>query len=134
MVGPTLRQLEILGFIASSIRDRGYAPTQREMMANFGWVSTNAARDHLSLIERKGLVTTTHHMGYRALSRALVVTDAGWRALGYSGAPPKPARRESTARVVNVNLGWRCVACGAQTFDLTKPCAICAMKKRERAA
>lgn len=31
-------------------------------------------------------------------------------------------------------LGWRCLACNAHTFDVTKPCAICALKKRENAA
>jgi repressor LexA len=62
----------VLDFIRSSIADRGYPPTLREIGARMGIRSTNGVNDHLRALERKGYLTredmksralrpTTHH-------------------------------------------------------------------------
>jgi repressor LexA len=50
----TERQEMILQFIRSSIRERGYPPTLREIGAKMGIKSTNGVSDHLRALERKG--------------------------------------------------------------------------------
>lgn len=52
--GLTARQIEVLGAIERSIRERGYPPTLRELMAEFDVKSTNAISGHLRALERKG--------------------------------------------------------------------------------
>ncbi len=50
----TERQREILDFITSSIAERGYPPTLREIGEHFGIRSTNGVNDHLKALEKKG--------------------------------------------------------------------------------
>src|SRR5215211_3679515 len=50
----TERQREILDYITSSISDRGYPPTLREIGEHFGIRSTNGVNDHLKALEKKG--------------------------------------------------------------------------------
>jgi repressor LexA len=50
----TQRQREILDFITSSITERGYPPTLREIGEHFGIRSTNGVNDHLKALEKKG--------------------------------------------------------------------------------
>lgn len=50
----TKRQQMVLDFIKSSIRERGYPPTLREIGAFMGIKSTNGVNDHLRALERKG--------------------------------------------------------------------------------
>ena len=50
----TDRQREVLEFITSSIRRRGYPPTLREIGTHFGIRSTNGVNDHLRALEKKG--------------------------------------------------------------------------------
>lgn len=57
MTNPTDRQLEVLAYIAESIDTRQRPPTYREIAMRIGYRSTNATRDHLRALERKGLVT-----------------------------------------------------------------------------
>ena len=52
----TERQEMILQFIRSSIRERGYPPTLREIGAKMGIKSTNGVSDHLRALERKGYI------------------------------------------------------------------------------
>lgn len=47
----------VLDFIRSSIVDRGYPPTLREIGAKMGIKSTNGVNDHLRALERKGYLT-----------------------------------------------------------------------------
>jgi repressor LexA len=47
----------VLDFIRSSITDRGYPPTLREIGARMGIRSTNGVNDHLRALERKGYLT-----------------------------------------------------------------------------
>src|SRR2546423_13437993 len=57
MQGLTQRQQMVLDFIKSSISDRGYPPTLREIGAFMGIRSTNGVNDHLRALERKGYLT-----------------------------------------------------------------------------
>ena len=57
MQGLTQRQQMVLDFIRSSIVDRGYPPTLREIGARMGIRSTNGVNDHLRALERKGYLT-----------------------------------------------------------------------------
>ena len=50
----TERQREVLDFISSSINDRGYPPTLREIGEHMGIKSTNGVNDHLKALEKKG--------------------------------------------------------------------------------
>ena len=81
MQGLTKRQEQTLDFIRSSIEDRGYPPTLREIGEHMGIRSTNGVNDHLRALERKGYLTR-EDMKSRALK---LVEDQ---------APP-PARRPS---------------------------------------
>lgn len=54
MQGLTKRQQMVLDFISSSITDRGYPPTLREIGTHMGIRSTNGVNDHLRALERKG--------------------------------------------------------------------------------
>src|SRR5271168_3462390 len=53
----TQRQQMVLDFIRSSISDRGYPPTLREIGARMVIRSTNGVNDHLRALERKGYLT-----------------------------------------------------------------------------
>ncbi len=50
----TDRQQEVLDFISSSIQQRGYPPTLREIGEQLGIKSTNGVNDHLKALEKKG--------------------------------------------------------------------------------
>lgn len=54
MQGLTKRQEQTLDFIRSSIEERGYPPTLREIGEHMGIRSTNGVNDHLRALERKG--------------------------------------------------------------------------------
>lgn len=53
----TDRQEMVLQFIQSSISERGYPPTLREIGNHMGIRSTNGVNDHLRALERKGYLT-----------------------------------------------------------------------------
>ena len=50
----TQRQRDILDFISSSIVERGFPPTLREIGEHFHIRSTNGVNDHLKALEKKG--------------------------------------------------------------------------------
>ena len=52
----TERQRDILNFIREFQRDRGVAPTHREICDHFGFSSYGTVYKHLSLLEKKGLI------------------------------------------------------------------------------
>lgn len=56
MDAPTLtaRQQEVLDCIRRHIGEYGVAPTVRELCAEFGWRSPNAANCHLRVLVAKG--------------------------------------------------------------------------------
>lgn len=53
----TDRQRAVLDYISSSIEDRGYPPTLREIGNHLGIRSTNGVNDHIRALERKGYLT-----------------------------------------------------------------------------
>jgi repressor LexA len=80
----TDRQREILTFISSSIAERGYPPTLREIGEHFGIRSTNGVNDHLKALEKKG------HLRREDLkSRAM-------RPIAEADLIPFPSRRAGT--------------------------------------
>ncbi|GIX02847.1 MAG: hypothetical protein KatS3mg112_1784 [Thermogutta sp.] len=66
----TARQREILNFIKASIERRGYAPTVREIAAQFSIRSPNGVRGHLRALEAKGFIVRDAHR-----SRAIRVAE-----------------------------------------------------------
>lgn len=52
----TERQRDILAFIREFQRERGIAPTHREICDHFGFSSYGTVYKHLSLLEKKGLI------------------------------------------------------------------------------
>lgn len=57
MKGLTDKQNEILEFIVDCIREEHYTPTVREIAERFDIRSTNAVRNHLDALERKGFLS-----------------------------------------------------------------------------
>ncbi|MFH0911317.1 MAG: transcriptional repressor LexA [Planctomycetota bacterium] len=53
----TDKQREILEFLIECVQNEHYTPTVREIADRFGFSSTNAARNHLEALERKGCLT-----------------------------------------------------------------------------
>jgi repressor LexA len=54
----TKKQAEILKFIRGFIAENGYAPSYREVGANFGISSTATVHEHVKNLERKGYLTS----------------------------------------------------------------------------
>ena len=52
----TERQRDILNFIREFQKERGIAPTHREICDHFGFSSYGTVYKHLSLLEKKGLI------------------------------------------------------------------------------
>jgi len=59
MKTPTPRQRQVAYFITRFHALNGYAPTYREISNHFGWGSQNSAKDHIILMERKGMIKRT---------------------------------------------------------------------------
>lgn len=76
---PTARQLEILRFVHARIA-AAWPPSIREIGAHVNIANPNGVADHLSALERKGLI----ERGKR-ISRAIRVTERGKEALGVRG-------------------------------------------------
>src|SRR5690348_6667635 len=87
MQGLTDRQQQVLEDIRSSITQRGYPPSLREIGAHWGIRSTNGVNDHLRALERKGYLTR-EDMKSRALRPVDLEPAAGQvRTDSASGAP-----------------------------------------------
>ena len=56
----TNRQSQILDYISTSIDERGFPPTLREIGEFFGIKSTNGVNDHLKALEKKGFLARDH--------------------------------------------------------------------------
>src|ERR1043165_7912631 len=70
----TQRQEMVLQYIESSITERGYPPTLREIGNFMGIRSTNGVNDHLRALERKGYLAR-EDMKSRALRPTRVNED-----------------------------------------------------------
>lgn len=86
MQGLTKRQEQTLEFIRTSIKDRGYPPTLREIGEHMGIRSTNGVNDHLRALERKGYLRREDMK-----SRALRVVDDAADVDGTLDEAPAPA-------------------------------------------
>lgn len=75
MRGATKRQRQILSHLVGVQKRTGRSATVAEICAAFGFASSNSAHDHLRALERKGLVESLGHRGWR-------VTPDGLRAIG----------------------------------------------------
>ena len=91
----TPRQLQVLRFVADTIRKSGHAPQVREICSRFGFASTHAAVTHLSALERKGCLArrpVSPCSGCGRRQGGYLVTDIGRRELGERVArAPVPA-------------------------------------------
>ncbi len=52
----TARQDEVLSFLIETVRERGYAPSIREISAHFHLNSTQGVQRHLEALEKKGFI------------------------------------------------------------------------------
>ncbi|GAG14026.1 unnamed protein product, partial [marine sediment metagenome] len=66
----TNRQQEILEFLRSEHREKGFMPSTREIQHHFGFASQTAAVSHLRALERKGVI---HRLPGKA--RAMMLLD-----------------------------------------------------------
>ena len=57
----TKRQSEILNYLQSHIKDRGYAPSFEEIAEQFSFQSLATVHEHLTNLERKGYIHRTHN-------------------------------------------------------------------------
>ena len=81
----TERQRDILNFIRNFQKERGIAPTHREICDHFGFSSYGTVYKHLSLLEKKGLIRRDWNQ-----KRGVEVIDEPEKSESSS-----PARRES---------------------------------------
>lgn len=95
----THRQEMVLQYIQSSITERGYPPTLREIGNFMGIRSTNGVNDHLRALERKGYLTR-EDMKSRALRPTVLdfkahgnghANGSNGAGLGADDAPRAPA-------------------------------------------
>src|SRR5690606_9748418 len=86
----TQRQRDILEFISSSIDERGFPPTLREIGEHFGIRSTNGVNDHLKALEKKGYLTR-EDLKSRAMRPVSQLASAAGR--GKKGADVIPIGR-----------------------------------------
>ena len=70
------REIAIIRSIVTSITNRGFAPSQREIAAELGLASPGSTNLYLKVMEAKGLVTLTP-----GIPRATAVTATGLKAL-----------------------------------------------------
>jgi repressor LexA len=68
----TPRRRQILDFITTTIEERGYPPTVREIGAEIGLKSSSSVHYHLRVLEEEGYLTRDG-----SLTRALRVSDSG---------------------------------------------------------
>ena len=95
----TERQKEILEFIQGYRRERGIAPTHREICEKFGFSSYGTAYKHLKLLQQKGFLKRDWNQkrgielirAIPATSRASAISPTS------AGSPPAAPSRRSPA-------------------------------------
>jgi len=68
----TKRQSEVFSVIKSFIDENGFPPTRAEIAEIIGFVSPNAAQEHLDSLARKGAIEL-----FRGISRGIKIIDWG---------------------------------------------------------
>jgi len=76
------RAREILQFIRTFTRERGYPPTIREIGKSFGISSTNGVRYHLAILEREGRLSRRSRISRGTTTSADVIPILGRVAAG----------------------------------------------------
>ncbi len=109
----TARQKEILEFIHAFRRDKGVAPTHREICEQFGFSSYGTAYKHLKLLQEKGFLKRERHQrrGMELLDvdgegRSAAADPAAGRDLPFLGriAAGRPIEAVSGDERLNVPL------------------------------
>ncbi|MGD8859356.1 MAG: transcriptional repressor LexA [Myxococcales bacterium] len=113
----TQRQEMVLRYIESSITERGYPPTLREIGNYMGIRSTNGVNDHLRALERKGYLTR-EDMKSRALRPTKLPANNN-DSPGRDGANGAASRVDDGSFVEVPILGR--VAAGALTEAIQNP-------------
>ena len=124
MRGPTLRQLQLLEWIARGVA-RGRPYTHRELceLMLFGPVSHGAIADHIRSMEKNGLLHRSplsidqRKPTSRPQQRSTRITEKGWYALG--------AYLNRSGRLGQYRMVERC-ACGT-VMTVAWPCPMCAL-------
>jgi len=102
MKGLTKRQREILEFIKGYITTHQYSPSYREIMEHFGFSSLGSVYKHISILKRKGALTSEDKC-----SRSLAVT-------------PEPTTEEMTSEITVPLIGHISSAFPIETFPRTQ--------------
>ena len=84
------RQRQVLDFINSHLKDKGYPPTIRDIGAAMGIRSTNAVNDHLAALEKKGAISRD-----RACSRGISILGTE----SHAEARPRPVEVPVLGRI-----------------------------------
>ena len=102
------RQKQILNFIVSNIKEYGYAPTLTEIADLLGLSSLSTVHEHLSVLEKKGLIRR-----YKGAVRGIEVMDKSLLDVEENGSLELPV------------MGF--IACGAPIEPYTDPNATLAV-------
>jgi len=102
----TERQRDILQFIRDFQKERGIAPTHREICDHFGFSSYGTVYKHLSLLEKKGLIRREWNQkrGVELVEKPAIEAPAGVRELPLfgtiaAGQPIEAYQSEETVTV-----------------------------------
>ena len=102
----TERQRDILQFIRDFQKERGVAPTHREICDRFGFSSYGTVYKHLSLLEKKGLIRRDWNQkrGVELVEKPASEAPSGVRELPLFGtiAAGQPIESYSTEETVTV--------------------------------
>lgn len=102
----TERQRDILQFIREFHKERGFAPTHREICDRFGFSSYGTVYKHLSLLEKKGLIRRDWNQkrGVELVEKPAPETPPGVRELPLFGtiAAGQPIEVERSDETVTV--------------------------------
>jgi len=116
----TVRQQEVLDFIAESLTQTGIMPSTREIQEHFGFASQTAAVNHLRALEKRGVIQrsagkarATVLTSHLERERIIDVPLYGQIAAGY----PETAQQENDG-VVSIDAASAGIAKGKRVFAL----------------
>jgi SOS-response transcriptional repressor LexA len=102
MLPPTRRQADVLGFIYSTARDRGYQPSFVEIMEHLGTDSPSGLQGHFKYLARKGWVRVVKD---RPRAAEILRRPDGTPFRGFSDLPPSPAPGPDTPPLTDIQTG-----------------------------
>jgi repressor LexA len=97
----TPRQKEILDFIESFVKERGYPPTQREIARAFGFRSLGTVQNYLVRLEREGALSRDWNArrGLRLRRQVLGAAELPLSGLVAAGRPIEAVENPDTIEV-----------------------------------